>query len=138
MDDIAVLVAEAIARRVKEGRARQALATPGAAAPPAASVAKPPAGKASAAKPAPPAAKAAAAPPPRPAPPRPVPPAAGGDDFFAMPLDAPHVMATVPLLEAFSSAPALLAAFVLHEALGKPVALRDDGGTFPGPLRSNE
>jgi hypothetical protein len=130
VDDIAVLVAEAIARRVKEGRARQALATPGTAAKPAA------------AQPAPPVAKAAAAPakpPPRPAPPSPVSrPAAGGDDFFAMPLDAPRLMATAPLLDAFSSAPALLAAFVLHEALGKPVALRDDGGTFPGPLRSNE
>ena len=133
MDDIAVLVAQAIARRVKEARARQALATPGAAVPANVSAAKPSAAQPLAAKPAPPAkpAPAAAKPAPRPAPARTVStPGPGGDDFFAMPLDAPQLMATVPLLDAFASPPALLAAFVLHEALGKPIALREDGPHF--------
>ncbi len=133
MDDIAVLVAEALARRVKEARARQALATPGAPGP-AASAPKPSAAKPPAAPAAPAAATSAPAPAkaaPRPAPPRPsAAPAPGGDGFFAMPLDASHLPATVPLLEAFASPGGLLAAFVLHEALGKPVALREDGPHF--------
>jgi pyruvate dehydrogenase E2 component (dihydrolipoamide acetyltransferase) len=110
VDDIAVMVAEAVAKRVKEAQARQAATVKGAAsaAPQPQAVARPPA-------PAPP----SAVPPPRAvAPARPA----------AAPLpapDAPRPIQTIPLLAAFAGAGPLLSAFILREALDKPLALRE-------------
>jgi hypothetical protein len=43
---------------------------------------------------------------------------------------AANAASSSALLKAFRSPGSFLTAFVLHEALGKPVALRDDGPQF--------
>jgi hypothetical protein len=125
VDDIAALLAEAIARRVKDAQAAKKAAPAryaGTAAPKAAGVPAPVAPKLAAPK------AVAPAPLPRPAPP-PVNPPSSADDVFAIAAAADAPSASV-LLNAFRGPGSFLTAFVLHEALGKPVALREDGPLF--------
>ncbi len=128
MDDIAALLAEAIARRVKDAQAAKKAAP---AAGGYAGTAAPKAVAPAAVAPKPVAPKAAAPqPPPRPAPPAaPANPVASADDVFALAAAADAPSGSV-LLNAFRGPGSFLTAFVLHEALGKPVALRDDGPHF--------
>ncbi len=121
MVDLAAILAEAVARRAKEARARNTPA--GLTAAPRAAV---PAARPSA--PAPAVASAQLArPQPAPAPPAPAQP----DDIFALTAAAAERGPTASaLLDALRGGTPLLTAFVLHEALGKPVALRDDGPLF--------